>query len=213
MQTRAYSVLMAILLVGGLLIFKQWQQGGGSAGGLGLHVPMAAGAPAGEDGGISVYFSPHGGCEEAVVSQINNARQTIDIQAYSFTSHPIADALISAEARGVKVRAILDKTASEERESEGNYIEQQGVPTYTDGEHPIAHNKVIILDQQTIITGSFNYTHQAETANAENLLILTNRPSLASAYERNFEEHLSHSFPLVASMENSQPKQTRERRN
>jgi phosphatidylserine/phosphatidylglycerophosphate/cardiolipin synthase-like enzyme len=69
------------------------------------------------------------------------------------------------------------------------------VPTWTDGKHAIAHNKVMIIDGETIITGSFNFSRQAESSNAENMLIITGKPKLVVAYERNFEEHLGHSEP------------------
>jgi phosphatidylserine/phosphatidylglycerophosphate/cardiolipin synthase-like enzyme len=59
--------------------------------------------------------------------------------------------------------------------------------------HAIAHNKIIIVDGATLITGSFNFTKQAEDTNGENLLIIAARPKLVEAYEKNFELHLRHS--------------------
>jgi phosphatidylserine/phosphatidylglycerophosphate/cardiolipin synthase-like enzyme len=195
MQAKAHTVFFVILLVATVLFITQ------KLGPLGSFPPGSR-APAGQAGDISVYFSPHGGCEAAVVAQIESAQQTIDVQAYSFTSHPIANALSQAEARGVKVRVIIDRTASNESGSEAAFINDNSIPTYTDGAHPIAHNKVMIIDGQTVITGSFNFTKQAENANAENLLVLSHQPTLAVAYESNFQEHLSHSEPFSdASME------------
>ena len=57
-----------------------------------------------------VYFSPRGGCTEAIISQIDKAKSEILVQAYSFTSAPIAKALLNAHKRGIKVEAILDKS-------------------------------------------------------------------------------------------------------
>jgi phosphatidylserine/phosphatidylglycerophosphate/cardiolipin synthase-like enzyme len=57
-----------------------------------------------------VYFSPHGGCTEAIVKEIDEAKTEVLVQAYSFTSTPIAKALLNAHKRGVKVEAILDKS-------------------------------------------------------------------------------------------------------
>jgi phosphatidylserine/phosphatidylglycerophosphate/cardiolipin synthase-like enzyme len=74
------------------------------------------------DEGIAVYFSPKGGWTEAIVEQIGKARASIDVQAYSFTSTDIAKALADAEVRGVKVRAILDKTATGEHYTGGTYL-------------------------------------------------------------------------------------------
>ena len=152
--------------------------------------------PAAIEDGISVYFSPKGGCTAAIVEQLNAAKQTIDMQAYSFTSTDIAAALAQAHDRGVKVRAVLDRKENETGQYTGaTYLFNHQVPTWTDGKHPIAHNKIMIIDGATIITGSFNFTQQAENSNAENMLLITGKPALAKAYESNFEEHMGHSDP------------------
>jgi phosphatidylserine/phosphatidylglycerophosphate/cardiolipin synthase-like enzyme len=148
--------------------------------------------PAVTDEFVSIYFSPKGGCEAAVVEQIHAAKRSLDLQAYSFTSTKIAEAIAEAHERGVKVRAVLDRQASGNQYSGATYLFSHQVPTWLDGEHPIAHNKVIIIDGQTVITGSFNFTRQAENSNAENLAIMQGRPKIAEAYTRNFEQHLGH---------------------
>jgi phosphatidylserine/phosphatidylglycerophosphate/cardiolipin synthase-like enzyme len=196
MQNRAYSVLILILLIGGMLVAKQYKRSYSRDGGADILRSLEGGGPAAEQDGIAVYFSPHGGCEAAVVQQIRNGHQTIDMQAYSFTSTAVAHALADAEGRGVHVRAVLDRTATDEHSQEAAYLQEHGIPVYTDGDHPIAHNKVIIVDGQNVITGSFNYTHQAENANAENLVVITGKLDIAAGYERNFEEHLGHSQPF-----------------
>jgi hypothetical protein len=137
--------------------------------------------PAATQDGITFYFSLQGGCTAAIVAKLAGAKKTIDVQAYSFTSTDIARAMSEAKDRGVKVRAILDKKASGEQYSGATYLANHGVETYTDGEHPIAHNKVMILEGSTVITGSFNFTRQAEISNAENLLIIEGKPKLAAA--------------------------------
>lgn len=142
---------------------------------------------------IRVLFSPHGGCTQAIVEQIGAARTTIDLQAYYFTSAEIAHAVaVAAHDRGVKVRAILDHRANGSKYTEATYLFNHGIDVWTDARHPIAHNKVIVIDGQTVITGSFNFTKQAES-NAENLLIFSGHQDIADQYEKNFEEHLSHS--------------------
>ena len=139
-----------------------------------------------------VYFSPNGGCTEAIVREIDNAKSEILIQAYSFTSAPIAKALTSAFKRGVKVEAILDKSQRKERYTSATFISDAGIPTFIDDKHAIAHNKIMIIDRETVITGSFNFTKAAEEKNAENLLILKNK-ELAKIYMENWEKHKEHS--------------------
>jgi phosphatidylserine/phosphatidylglycerophosphate/cardiolipin synthase-like enzyme len=155
--------------------------------------PLLAPGPAASEDGLSVWFSPQGGCEAAIVHEIASAKITIDIQAYSFTSIPIEHALADAQSRGVRVRAVLDKVAAGEHYSGADYLFTHNIPVWLDGQQPIAHNKVIILDGQTVITGSYNFTKQAETENAENVLVIHGKPAIADAYARNFQSHLDRS--------------------
>jgi phosphatidylserine/phosphatidylglycerophosphate/cardiolipin synthase-like enzyme len=139
-----------------------------------------------------VYFSPRGGCTDAIVRELGEARRTVLVQAYILTSEPIADALMHAHRRGVKVEAILDRSNRSDRYSAADFLVNVGIPTYIDDNHSIAHNKLILIDGQTVITGSFNFTRSAEERNAENLLILRDK-RLAAIYERNWEAHRAHS--------------------
>ena len=139
-----------------------------------------------------VYFSPKGGCTEAVVDVLNHAHNTVLMQAYSFTSKPIAEALVNAEKRGVKIQAILDKSQRTEKYTEATFLLHAGIPTYIDDKHAIAHNKVMVIDSRTVITGSFNFTTAAEEHNAENLLVIDDA-ELAQKYAKNWAEHLQHS--------------------
>jgi phosphatidylserine/phosphatidylglycerophosphate/cardiolipin synthase-like enzyme len=79
-------------------------------------------APAATEDNIAVYFSPKGGCTEAIVDELKAAKKTIDFQAYSFTSTDIAKALADANERGVKVRALLDKKETGSQYSGGTYL-------------------------------------------------------------------------------------------
>jgi phosphatidylserine/phosphatidylglycerophosphate/cardiolipin synthase-like enzyme len=118
------------------------------------------------------------------------------VQAYSFTSKPIAEALVRAHQRGVKISVILDKSQRTEKYTEADFIANYGIPTYIDDKHAIAHSK-------TIITGSFNFTTSAELHNAENLLIIRDSlliirdSDLALTYMRNWEVHFKHSDPYA----------------
>jgi phosphatidylserine/phosphatidylglycerophosphate/cardiolipin synthase-like enzyme len=145
--------------------------------------------PAATDEGLAVYFSPKGGCTEAVVDALGKAKQMVLVQVYSFTSAPIAKALVDALKRGVKVTAVLDKSQETENYSSATFVANAGIPVFIDDKHKIAHNKIILIDEATIITGSFNFTKAAEENNAENLLIIEGKPKLMAAYQKNFSEH------------------------
>ena len=145
------------------------------------------------EGDIACYFSPHGGCTQAVVRELDAAKETVLVQAYSFTSTPIAKALIEAHKRGVKITVILDKSNRKDNYSAADFVAHADIPCFIDAQHAIAHNKVMLIDGRTIITGSFNFTKAAETSNAENLLVIRDHPQLFAAYEANFKKHLAHS--------------------
>ena len=115
------------------------------------------------------------------------------VQAYSFTSTPIAKALLDARKRGVKITVILDKSQKTARYSSADFLRNSGIATYIDGKHAIAHNKIMIIDRECVITGSFNFTKAAEEKNAENILVIRGDPDLTSKCIGNFDWHLRHS--------------------
>ena len=147
-----------------------------------------------KDTSIQVYFSPDGGCTDAINKVLGQAKQEILVQAYSFTSAPIAKALLDAHKRGVKVQVILDKSQKTQKYSSATFLKNSRIPTYIDAKHAIAHNKIMIIDRETVITGSFNFTKAAEEKNAENLLIIRDK-ALAKMYMENWEKHKGHSEP------------------
>jgi phosphatidylserine/phosphatidylglycerophosphate/cardiolipin synthase-like enzyme len=140
----------------------------------------------------AAYFSPKGGCTTAVVTEVNSARSEVLMMAYSFSCPDIANALIAATARGVRVIVLLDRSNEAETYSELGDLERHGLEVWIDACHAIAHNKVIVIDRRTVITGSFNFTRQAEHANAENLLVLRDHHDLAARYRDNFHSHKDH---------------------
>ena len=142
-----------------------------------------------------VYFSPNGGATDAIVRELGRAKQRVRVQAYSFTSAPIAKALVEAKRRGVDVVALLDDSNQTDKYSSATFLHNNGVPVLIDSEHAIAHNKVILIDADTVITGSFNFSKAAEERNAENLLVIVGDAELNAAYERNFQKHMAHATP------------------
>lgn len=145
--------------------------------------------------GVQVYFSPGGGATGAVVNALDHATNSVLVQAYSFTSAPIAEALVTAHKRGVKVQVILDKSQRTEKYSEADFLQHNDIPTLIDAEHAIAHNKIMVIDSYLVLTGSFNFTRAAEEHNAENLLVI-NDAALVKQYVSNWEAHERHSEPF-----------------
>lgn len=153
---------------------------------LSSHVVQAVGT-------IEVAFSPNSGGTEAVVRAIGEARRSILVQAYSFTSAPIAKALVEAKARGVDVQVVMDKSQKSEKYTSASYIANHDIPVRIDAQHAIAHNKIIICDELNVVTGSFNFTKAAEEKNAENVLVLRGNEALAKLYVKNWRAHWDHS--------------------
>src|SRR5688500_2746909 len=112
--------------------------------------------PAASEDGISVFFSPQGGVVDALAEQIGLARRTLDVQAYLLTTKDVAKPIADAHRRGVRVRVLLDVGQREDKYSAATYLRNAGVPVWTDGEHKVAHNKVMLIDGQVLITGSVN---------------------------------------------------------
>jgi phosphatidylserine/phosphatidylglycerophosphate/cardiolipin synthase-like enzyme len=94
-------------------------------------------------GTIDAYFSPRGGATEAIVKEISSAKSEILVQAHSFTSKPIAKALVDASKRGIKIETVLDKSQCNEKYTSADFVAHAGIPTYIDTAHAIAHNKII----------------------------------------------------------------------
>jgi phosphatidylserine/phosphatidylglycerophosphate/cardiolipin synthase-like enzyme len=90
------------------------------------------------------------------------------------------------------VEVILDKVESGRKEAKTKELSQGGVPIFIDARHSHAHNKLILIDHKVIITGSFNFTGNAEDNNAENLLIIRDQPELVREYEANYARHKEH---------------------
>ncbi|HLY74888.1 MAG TPA: phospholipase D family protein [Planctomycetota bacterium] len=180
------AALVSLMLVGLSLGMACGREPGNA-----LATAPGTGAPAWE-----VHFSPNGGCTEAVVKALAGARTSIYVQAYSFTSAPIAKALVDAARRGVNVDVVLDKSQRTEKYSSADFVAHEGIPTRIDAAHAIAHNKVMVIDGTTVLTGSFNFTKAAEEHNAENLLVIQDRV-LAEKYLANWKIHADHSEPYA----------------
>ena len=149
----------------------------------GINTPHTVNA----SGTIEIAFSPNGGGTESIIKAIGEAKKSIRVQAYSFTSSPIAKALAGAKKRGVDVRVILDKSQETEKYSSAKFFANNSIPTKIDHDFQIAHSKIMIIDEINVVTGSFNFTKSAEQKNAENILVIRGNKELADLYVKNWE--------------------------
>jgi len=140
---------------------------------------------------LGVYFTPPAGAAQAIVKAIDASNKEVLVQAYGFTHNAIAQAIVRAHQRGVKVSVLLDQKSDHTNRYVVDLFNNAQVTMRQDGKHAIAHNKVMVIDESIVITGSFNFTNSAETRNAENFLILKSSP-LAAHYKEEWLKHWSH---------------------
>ena len=162
---------------------------------LALAPALLPGGPAGAAQPEPVWqacFTPDEDCTGLVIRSVQAARKSIMVQAYAFTSRPIARSLADAKRRGLDVRVILDASNRGDRRSVADVLAHVGIPVLIDARHRIAHNAVMIIDGETVLTGSFDFTQAAQLDNAENLLVIHSW-ALARHYEENWRRHAAHS--------------------
>jgi len=155
-------------------------------------------------GQIEVAFSPNEGAENLVLKTIESAKNEIKVMAYSFTSASIVDALIRAKKRGVNVALVADHRSNVNDHEEGkaksraalSALVNAGCDVRTISVFPIHHDKVIIVDRQTVEVGSYNYSAAAANKNSENVLVNWNNPKLAEVYLGHFERNQKQSAPF-----------------
>jgi phosphatidylserine/phosphatidylglycerophosphate/cardiolipin synthase-like enzyme len=131
-------------------------------------------------------FSP-GSALSVVLHGISLTKESIYVACYEFTSRPIADALVAAFNRGVKVAIVADYKASLDCYSLIPYLAKSGIPLRRDSRYQILHDKFLVINAVDVETGSFNYTSAASTLNAGNVLILYNAPDISQAYLREWQ--------------------------
>jgi phosphatidylserine/phosphatidylglycerophosphate/cardiolipin synthase-like enzyme len=146
---------------------------------------------------IEFAFSPNGGATELVVKTIESAKISVRVAAYSFTSKPIAIALLDAQRRGIDVRLVVDKSNVTARYTAATFLENQGVPVRLEDRYAIMHDKFAEVDGVTVEIGSFNFTAAAESHNAENVPVFMMQP-VAQRYGQEWERLLGESQEMRA---------------
>lgn len=160
-----------------------------------LAAPLAASEVLPGAGTVEVAFSPADNPEALLLRVIGDARDSIRVHAYVFTSRAIAGGLVAAHQRGVKVQVLADAEMNRRggRNAAVPRLLAAGVPVAFETAYAAAHNKVLIVDPGgtgcTVVTGSYNFTWSAQNRNAENVLVLRDNCALVDAYVRNWERH------------------------
>jgi|GEM_PF-133082 len=169
-------------------------------------------------GTVEVLFSPWNDIEGAILNALRNAKKTIYVQAFSFTSRELARGLIEAHKRGVKVMILADHEQTVKMDnSQIPALVKAGIPVALEMRYASAHNKIMLIDadesegltqgltqglnrgsnQGLVITGSYNFTYSAKARNAENIVILRSNPTVLQTYLYNWKRHHADALPYV----------------
>lgn len=182
--------------LGAILAGEEVDVPGISGGGSGGAAPVQSSASSGDY--FSVYFTTPanpdegirtGGNDEILVEALNGATQTIDIAAFEFNLQSMADALIAAHERGVRVRMVDDDEHTEDSD-QMEEVRDAGIPVVDDERSALMHNKFIVIDSEVVFLGSMNFTENGVYRNNNNLVRIAS-PELASNYSTEFEEMFS----------------------
>lgn len=175
-----------------------------AAGLLGWGAPasgQASGQPLGGQASLEVGFSPEGSAAQLVDRAIDSAHSSIRLAGYSFTSPDVVKRLIAAKRRGVDVAVVVDEKNNVREDRSGkaraalNLLVNAGIPTRTISVYPIHHDKYMVIDGQTVETGSFNYSEAAARRNSENALLIGHVPTLAKAYLDHWQSRWQQGVP------------------
>lgn len=135
---------------------------------------------------VVVFTSEDPALEQAIVPIVKSAKKSIRFLAFSFTDYPLADAMSQRAKAGVDVSGVFEKVGSETDASELRTLMCRSVPVRQDGNPAFLHDKVIVVDERIVITGSLNFSTNAEESNDENVIIIDN-PEIARLYMQEFE--------------------------
>ena len=145
---------------------------------------------------VQACFSPQGKCSAHILREIEQAKKELLVAVYAFTNEYLASAMVQSKKRGVAVQVVIDRDFDTRTEkSQGKYFEAHKVPLRRlsgtksksqERDAGLMHQKFAVIDRKTVFTGSYNWTHSAENANDENLLLFRDAGPLAEDYRQAF---------------------------
>lgn len=132
-----------------------------------------------------VYFSPGDACRDAIIAQLKAATQDINICVFTISDNIIVDHIIKCHRKGLDVKIITDNDKAFDMGSDITHLEKQGIQVKVDDTRDHMHHKFMVIDQSSVITGSYNWTRSAAEYNHENIVLL-NDAGIAKSYQDEF---------------------------
>ncbi len=137
--------------------------------------------------GSAVYFSPGEYCLNGIVSQIQSAKKTLDICVFTISDDRISDAIVDRHRNRVKVRVLTDNEKLMDLGSDIERLVKAGIPVKVDRTEAHMHHKFAVVDAQSVVTGSYNWTRSAAQVNQENIVV-TMEAAVVQVFVREFEK-------------------------
>ena len=137
---------------------------------------------------VQVIFSPRGGGRAAVLSELKAAKRSIQFMTFSLTDKELGDTIVGKAKAGLQVQGVFDRWLAGGQYSLHDPFKKKGLAVLKDGNEALMHHKVVIIDGKTVITGSFNYSENAEASNNENFLIVRHAEAFTNRYETEFKK-------------------------
>lgn len=134
-----------------------------------------------------VYFSPGKDCKVAILTEIGSALNNLDICVFTISDNEICRKIIERHKRGVKVRIISDNEKQHDRGSDIDELSRAGIEVKIDNTRHHMHHKFAVIDNEKVITGSYNWTRSAEVYNHENIIVLNDK-KVTEAYKDEFKK-------------------------
>ncbi len=134
---------------------------------------------------VENYFAPEDKIGNKLVDLVKGAKKSIHFMAFSFTLSDLGQAMRTQAKKGVEVRGVFETRGSDTQYSEYEAMRKARLDVLTDGNPYTMHHKVIIIDGEIVVFGSYNFTSNADQSNDENLLIIYS-PEIAAQFEAEF---------------------------
>jgi phosphatidylserine/phosphatidylglycerophosphate/cardiolipin synthase-like enzyme len=136
---------------------------------------------------LDVYFSPDDHAQLALIDLLNNAESSIYFLAYSFTADPLGQVIRERATRGVNVAGVMEADqVNTNVGTEFDAFHTAGLDVRLDGNQGQMHHKVMIIDKQIVVTGSYNFSASADQVNDENMIVIYS-PEIAAEYLKEFQ--------------------------
>jgi phosphatidylserine/phosphatidylglycerophosphate/cardiolipin synthase-like enzyme len=135
---------------------------------------------------VQTYFSPDGGVGNTVAGLVSGAQSRVHFLAFSLTHDGIGQALAERRRAGIEIQGVFETTGSNTEFSELARLRGAGAQVRQDGNRYSMHHKVMVLDDQRTIFGSFNFSRNADEENDENLLVVDD-PRFAALFDAEFK--------------------------